>query len=109
MEDPIPTFSYVTTQIRDKYPTFAFIHLVEPLVTGSYDCVPQENDSNDFLREIWNAPAKGESHPNENGRVLISAGGYTAESAEHVSDTKGDVTAFGRFFIPNVSGTLCND
>ncbi len=49
--------------------------------------------SNDFIREIW-AP-----------RAIISAGGYTRQSAIETADTKGDLIAFGRPFIGNVSMT----
>lgn len=46
--------------------------------------------SNDFIREIWRP------------RPLISAGGYNRELALKVAETKGDLIAFGRFFISNV-------
>lgn len=46
--------------------------------------------SNDFIREIWKP------------RPLISAGGYNRETALAVAETKGDLVAFGRYFISNV-------
>ena len=46
------------------------------------------------MREIW--------YP----RPLISAGGYTRDHALEVAETKGDLIAFGRYFISNVSSLL---
>ena len=47
--------------------------------------------SNDFIREIWSP------------RPIISAGGYNRDRALEVAETKGDLIAFGRLFISNVS------
>ena len=47
--------------------------------------------SNDFIREIWGP------------RPIISAGGYDRDLAIEFADTKGDLIAFGRYFISNVS------
>lgn len=47
--------------------------------------------SNDFIRDIW-AP-----------RPIVSAGGYTRDIALEVAEEKGDIIAFGRPFISNVS------
>lgn len=47
--------------------------------------------SNAFLRDIWTP------------RAYISAGGYTRETAFEDADKYGDLIAFGRLFIPNVS------
>jgi NADPH2 dehydrogenase len=51
-----------------------------------------EYESNDFLRAIW-----GE-------RPFISAGGHTRESGLEFADKHGDLIAYGRLFISNVSG-----
>lgn len=93
MADPKPTFSYVAIQLRDRYPALAYIHLVEPRVQGTetVKAGPPPGESNDFLREIW-AP-----------RPFISAGGYTRELGIDVAETKGDLIAYGRPFIANVS------
>ena len=92
MEDPIPTFSYLVEQLKAKHPNLAFVHVVEPRVDAATtrDSYPEEW-SNDFIRDIW-AP-----------RPLISAGAYTRESAIEAADKKGDIIAFGRHFISNVS------
>jgi NADPH2 dehydrogenase len=89
MEDPIPTFSYLVSQIHDLYPNFGYLHVVEPRVCG-YDDIDPGTDSNDFLRDIWLPKA------------FISAGGYNRESAIEMADKTGELIAFGRSFISNV-------
>ncbi|EIN05622.1 NADH:flavin oxidoreductase/NADH oxidase [Punctularia strigosozonata HHB-11173 SS5] len=92
MADPIPQFSYLIRAMRDAHPDMAFIHLVEPRVSGGSDCNSQHDDeSNDFARDIWRG----------DGRAFISAGGYTREKAITVAEEKGDLIAFGRTFISN--------
>ncbi|EPS98163.1 hypothetical protein FOMPIDRAFT_1165690 [Fomitopsis schrenkii] len=86
MEDPKPQFSYLVSQIAERYPRFAWIHVVEPRGWGFTNSEPGPGESNDFIREIW-AP-----------RPLISAGGHTRESAFEFAE-KGDLVAFGRYFI----------
>ncbi|KAK0499082.1 hypothetical protein EDD18DRAFT_1070338 [Armillaria luteobubalina] len=97
MKDPVPTFSYYVSQIKERHPDLAYIHLVEPRVTGittrSLDEI-DARESNDFIRDIW-AP-----------RPLISAGAYTRKSAMETADTKGDIIAFGRYFISNPDITV---
>ncbi|KIY73569.1 NADH:flavin oxidoreductase/NADH oxidase [Cylindrobasidium torrendii FP15055 ss-10] len=90
MKDPKPTFAYLVSQVKERYPDMAYLHLVEPRVDGIElrDSVPDGWD-NDFLREIW-AP-----------RPLISAGGFDVTTAKERADEKGDLIAFGRKFIAN--------
>ena len=91
MTDPMPQFSHIIRRIRDEYPDFAYIHLVEPPVDEVVDMDP---GSNDAFRRMW-AP-----------RRFLSANGHTAESAARVAEEKGDVIVFGRYFISNVSFTF---
>ena len=56
--------------------------------------------SNEFIREIWTKGPGGNEA--EDGRRLISAGNNSLKSATELADTKGDLIAFGRFFISNV-------
>lgn len=97
MEDPIPTFSHLINALTTAYPQLAYIHVVEPRVDGpntrEYE-VP-EHESNDFIREIIR----------QNGceTKLISAGAYTRESGMEAADTKGDLIAYGRLYLSNVS------
>ncbi|KAK0188337.1 hypothetical protein F5146DRAFT_1104015 [Armillaria mellea] len=92
MEDPIPTFSYLVSWVKELYPEFAYIHVVETCVDGMTDVAPEdikEFETNDFIRKIW-AP-----------KPLISAGGYTGDSGIETADRKGDLIAYGQWYISN--------
>ncbi|EKM53345.1 uncharacterized protein PHACADRAFT_259653, partial [Phanerochaete carnosa HHB-10118-sp] len=89
MADPKPGFSFLVSEIAERWPSFAYIHLIEPRTEADRDRVVGEGESNDFLREIW-------GH-----RPFISAGGYDKESAFEVAETKGSLIAAGRLFISN--------
>ncbi|KAJ3926158.1 MAG: hypothetical protein NXY57DRAFT_756697 [Lentinula lateritia] len=92
MADPIPTFSYLVTKLKESLPGIAYLHVVEPRINGSKTERAEnivQTDSNDFLRQIW--------HP----KPLISAGGYTRETAMQIANEKEDLIAFGRYFISN--------
>ncbi|KAF7304144.1 Oxidored-FMN domain-containing protein [Mycena indigotica] len=89
-EDPIPTYTYLVTQLRDRFPDLAYLAVVEPRFDGAQDVafVP-EGSSNDFIRAIWDR------------RPLISGGGSTRATAIQAADDKGDLVAFSRLFISN--------
>ncbi|CDO73612.1 hypothetical protein BN946_scf185014.g82 [Trametes cinnabarina] len=89
MRDPIPTFSYLVTRLREQFPDLAYIHVIEPGVGGASDIGSSREDSNDFIRNIW-LP-----------RPLISAGRYTRETAIQRAEQSGELIAFGRLFISN--------
>jgi len=89
MKDPKPTFSYLVSRIAELYPDFGYIHVVEPLISGSLERDTQAQESNDFLRELW-AP-----------RPFINAGGYIRETALIGAERTGDLIAFGRPFLAN--------
>ncbi|EKM53347.1 uncharacterized protein PHACADRAFT_147821 [Phanerochaete carnosa HHB-10118-sp] len=89
MADPKPSFSYLVSEIARRWPLLAYLHLVESRMSGDKDRAVQEGESNDFLREIWGS------------RPLISAGGYSRESALKAAETKGDLIGMGRLFISN--------
>jgi NADPH2 dehydrogenase len=82
------------TELRDRHPDLAFIHVVEPRVDGFTEKTPGEFESNEFIRKIWGT------------RPFISAGGHTRESGMEYADKYGDLIAYGRKFIGNVSGCL---
>ncbi len=94
MEDPKPTYTYLVTRIKELYPHFAYIHVIEPRANGSGDRAPGEggaDDSNDFIRDIWG------------DRPLISAGGYARETAlRQAEERPNELIAFGRWYISNV-------
>ncbi|KAJ7245887.1 hypothetical protein B0H12DRAFT_1054085 [Mycena haematopus] len=91
MADPLPTFSYVISQLAARQPNLAFLHLVEPRIAGSATSanVVRAYESNDPLRALW-AP-----------RPLVRAGGFTREGAIAAAAENGDLIAFGRYYISN--------
>lgn len=100
MDDPIPTFKYMTEQISARYPNLMYLHFVESRVKGDDDDdtdtahhgeAPVAN--NEYAREMW-AP-----------RPFISAGGYSnaVGAAAKAADERGVITSWGRGFIANVS------
>ncbi|RDX47699.1 NADH:flavin oxidoreductase/NADH oxidase [Lentinus brumalis] len=81
MDDPVPTFTYLVSQLAANHPYLAYLHVVE----GS----SRRGDSNTFVRDLW-CP-----------RPLISAGRYTREKAIEVAEQTGQLIGFGRPFISN--------
>ncbi|KAI0642988.1 NADH:flavin oxidoreductase/NADH oxidase [Trametes meyenii] len=91
MADPVPTFTYLVSQVAKLYPQMAYLSVVEPGVHGAtvVDLV-DPGESNDFIRNIWSP------------RPLISAGRYTRETAmKRVEENAGELIAFGRLFLAN--------
>ncbi|KAJ7359102.1 hypothetical protein DFH08DRAFT_642095, partial [Mycena albidolilacea] len=85
-------YTHLVTQLRDRYPELAYLHVVKPRVDGSETLdVIKDGYSNDFIRDIWG------------DRRLISAGVYTRETAIAAAEEKGDLIAFARPYIANVS------
>lgn len=100
------------TRLAEEHPDLAYIHLVQPGLSGTDDkdieegevclsltvyqllCLRRRTDldlqSNDFIRKIW-LP-----------RTLISAGRYTRETAIERAEETGELIAFGRRFLANV-------
>ncbi|KAJ6453559.1 FMN-linked oxidoreductase, partial [Mycena sanguinolenta] len=93
MADPVPTFSYIISEIKRRFPDFAYIHLIEPRIAAHEDVDKSAENamqSNDFLRDIWG------------DRPLISGGGFSRETALELTDKhKNALVAFGRHFIAN--------
>ncbi|KAF7347195.1 putative inactive dehydrogenase EasA [Mycena venus] len=87
--DPKPTYTHLVTQLRNRFPELAYLHVVEPRVDGAETVAIKDGYSNDFIRAIWG------------NRPLISAGGYTRETAIAAAEDKGDLIAFGRGYIAN--------
>ncbi|KAJ7894525.1 hypothetical protein B0H13DRAFT_1624810 [Mycena leptocephala] len=89
-DNPKPTYAHLVTELRDRYPDLAYLHVVEPRVDGAETLdVVKKGHSNDFVREIWGK------------KPLISAGGYTRETAIAAAEEKGDLVAFARGYIAN--------
>ena len=93
MENPRPTFAYLVSQAKERFPDLAYLHVVEPRVSGFEDYDSEEGDSNEFLRRIW-----GE-------KVFIAADGYSPQTAAETVKSKGGLIAFGRHYISNVSSS----
>jgi hypothetical protein len=97
MKDPLPTFSYLISEIKRRWPDLAYIHVIEPRQNEVYAgviSVPVDiSGTNDPFRDIW-AP-----------RPFISCGAYAddRESGIMTAEEKGDIIAYGRPFIANVS------
>ncbi|KAF7342486.1 FMN-linked oxidoreductase [Mycena venus] len=83
-----PTFSYVISELAARYPGFAYLHLIEPRVSGNSSREAAAHESNDALRALW-AP-----------RPCVRAGGFTRKSALGAAES-GDLVAFGRLYISN--------
>ena len=88
--NPIALFSYVLQQLSNR--GIAYAHIVEPRVgnAGADAAIDSEAPR---TAEIFRRAFKG---------VLISASGYTAETAETaIASHLADAVAFGRLFIAN--------
>ncbi|KAH9170702.1 hypothetical protein EDB89DRAFT_2243908 [Lactarius sanguifluus] len=85
MPDPIPTYTKLVTSIRDSYPDFAYLHVIE--ITNIVG--PVTRPSTKFLRDIWG------------DRPYIANGGYERDTAIEVVEKEGGLVAFGRYFISN--------
>ncbi|KAJ7213104.1 hypothetical protein GGX14DRAFT_620219 [Mycena pura] len=88
-ENPKPTYARLVSELRDRYPDLAYLSVVEPRADGTETVDVKEGHSNDFIRDIWG------------DRRLISAGGYTRETAIAAADQKGDLIAFARPYLAN--------
>ncbi|PVF97962.1 putative NADPH2 dehydrogenase chain OYE2 [Serendipita vermifera] len=94
MDDPIPTFQYLIQQLHDRFPSLAYLHLIESEIKGDNDAQARKRtdgkkDSNDFARKIWG------------DRPYISAGGYKPDTANRHVEKQGGLVAFGRLFLAN--------
>ena len=102
MKDPVPTFTYYINQIVQRHPDLAYLHATEKRMespqghNASSSAFMSEGTENDFIRQLWSAYGT-------NGRRLITAGGYTRETGMRAAQRKGDLIAYGRLFISNVS------
>ncbi|KAK9447801.1 uncharacterized protein V1518DRAFT_420461 [Limtongia smithiae] len=89
MDDPFPTFSYIVSTLEKTHPKLAYIHFVEPRVSGGSDRTAAANETTDVYHALWSGP-------------WIAAGGFTPESAKAYADSHpNSLVAFGRAFIPN--------
>jgi N-ethylmaleimide reductase len=88
--DPVKLFTYVLGRLSQR--GVAYAHLIEPRSSGAGggdSVVENVPDTAELFRSAFNG-------------ALLSAGGYTADTAKHVvAAGLADAVAFGRFFISN--------
>ncbi|KAI9432676.1 hypothetical protein H4582DRAFT_1857536 [Lactarius indigo] len=91
VSDPIPTYTELVTRIRDSYPDFAYLHVIEitdvAITPGSGETVTRRPTK--FLRDIWG------------DRPYITNGLYKRDTAIEVVEKEGGLVSFGRYFISN--------
>ena len=49
MDDPKPTFKYLVERIKDLYPDFAYIHVVDPRAEGNRDRIPDPGEVSNVM------------------------------------------------------------
>ncbi|KAF8057173.1 hypothetical protein FPV67DRAFT_1456400 [Lyophyllum atratum] len=89
MDDPIPQFSHFVSVLRRRQPDLAYLHVIDPRISGNVERTLAARESNDFIRKIWKP------------LPLIVAGGYTRDTALETAEENGDLVAFGRMYISN--------
>ncbi len=84
--DPVETFTHVALELEKR--SLAYVHVIEaPVGTSGPD--ERQVCSTDLVRESYTG-------------TLITAGGYTPASAEHLLErNRADLVGFGRLFIAN--------
>jgi N-ethylmaleimide reductase len=88
--NPIALFTYVLQELEKR--KIAYVHLIEPRATSA--------GGSDKVDE--NAVATAKLFRKNFSGILISAGGYNADSAkEAVANGDADAIAFGRLYISN--------
>ncbi|KAI0779343.1 NADH:flavin oxidoreductase/NADH oxidase [Fomes fomentarius] len=86
-EDPIPAFSYLVKQLKERYPNLAYVHVASP---NAPFCVgPKDESTAEFIYKIW-AP-----------RPVITTGGYTRETGLRKAEETGQLIGYGRDFLAN--------
>jgi len=92
MLDPIPQFTHLIQELKGL--DLAYLHLIEPRISGLEDVDGDGNENSDALVEAWG-----------NARPIILAGGFKPDDVRVGMEEKypdRDVcVAFGRYFIPN--------
>ena len=92
MKDPIPTFAAFTSEFKKRFPDLAYLHVVERRSNDRVDKSEVRQDTrNDPLRALWTP------------KPYISAGAATFKTGIENAEKKGDVIAYGRYYLANVS------
>ena len=88
MEDPVPTYTYLLEQLKERLPELAYLHTITPLAPMSQG--PEDPSQADFMDRIW-APS-----------TVITTGGYTRESGMKTAQETGGLIGYGVLFTANV-------
>ncbi|GAA5872894.1 hypothetical protein JCM8547_003258 [Rhodosporidiobolus lusitaniae] len=88
--DPKETFSYVVTDLKNRHPNLAFLHVVDARISDADEVQPGEHESIEFLREIGSPP-----------RFFIAGGFGAQHGCELVEKHDNVVLVYGRYFISN--------
>ncbi|KAG0743283.1 hypothetical protein G6F57_005664 [Rhizopus arrhizus] len=88
-DNPIETWSYLTSSLQQKHSQLAYLHFIEPRSSFFNDSV-NTADTLDPFRKLWHGP-------------FITAGGFSnaVEHAVNVAEKTNNLIAFGRAFIAN--------
>ncbi|PIL29738.1 hypothetical protein GSI_08177 [Ganoderma sinense ZZ0214-1] len=87
MTDPVPQFTYLVDELKQRHPNLAYLHVVTPGVMGSKG--PEDESQTHFIHKLW-AP-----------RTLITTGGYDRESGLKVAEETGQLVGYGSRFLAN--------
>lgn len=93
-EDLLPTYSHLVNELHKR--KIAYLHVIQPRISGGDDVEIGANDSDDFIRALWS------------DLPYITAGGFNRTTAIARAETyKNELICFGRLFISNVSYIFC--
>ncbi|RDX42072.1 NADH:flavin oxidoreductase/NADH oxidase [Lentinus brumalis] len=87
MDDPVPTFTYVVKQLKERYPKLAYLHTITPLAPANQG--PEDPSQADFMDKLW-AP-----------NPVITTGGYTRDSGLKTAEETGRIIGYGVLFTAN--------
>ncbi|RPD60828.1 NADH:flavin oxidoreductase/NADH oxidase [Lentinus tigrinus ALCF2SS1-6] len=88
MKNPVPHFTYVLEQFKQKHLDLAYIHTVTP--NARLSAMPEDKSVDpDFIYKLWSP------------RTVITTGAYDRESALKVAEETDQLVGFGRPFLAN--------
>lgn len=86
--DILETYSYFVTQLKSRFPKLAYLHVIEPRISGAETVECSKADSLDFVADIWRPSP------------LLVAGGFKANDASAVTSRyENAVIVYGRYFL----------
>ena len=99
-DDNVEVFTYLCQQIRERFPKFAYVHMVEsrgdPAKLANWATAAGDASDAETLEPFRKIFEGSET-------VFMSAGGYTADIAREVIKVHGGAVVFGRMFISSES------